>query len=85
MERQAAVKEKEEPCTLLAEVDSSFPVELAMSVAVFKLARFAVVDLAKIAVVCLAKYQVLMTFFLARFGPALVLARFGPPLAHTLR
>ena len=55
LERRSDVKEKEEPSTLLAEVDSSFPVELAMSVAVVKLARFAVVCLAKIAVVGLAK------------------------------
>ena len=58
LERRSAVKEKEEPSMLLAEVDSSFPVEFAMSVAVVDLARSAVVDLATFAVVGLARFAV---------------------------
>jgi hypothetical protein len=57
LERRSAVKEKEEPSALLAEVDLSFPLDLAM--AVVRLARSAiVVDLATFLVVGLATFLV---------------------------
>ena len=96
LERRSAVKEKEEPSALLAEVDLSFPLDLAM--AVVRLARSAiVVDLATFLVVGLATFLVVdlassvAVVDLAKFAPfyqlilVSVLARFGPALSHTLR
>jgi hypothetical protein len=73
LERRSAVKEKEEPSALLAEVDLSFPLDLAM--AVVRLARSAiVVDLATFLVVGLATFLVvdLATFLVVGLATFLV-------------